>query len=97
VVVGRLAVENQTSHFDLMMYVGDRKREMVVSLQYNTDLFDHSTISRMLRHFEFILRAFAADPGRRLLDVSQALEDEGGASPESISPANMLKQEQFIF
>jgi len=95
--VERVKGENRTSHFDLMMYVADLKAEMVVSLQYNTDLFERSTISRMLRHFEFILRTFASDPQRRLLDVSQVLEDEEGVFTESINSTSALEQERFIF
>src|SRR6185295_16127229 len=44
-------------------------------LEYSRDLFDHSTIARLARHFRRLLEEVAAAPGRRLSELP--LLDEG--------------------
>jgi Condensation domain len=38
--------------------------------QYNPDLFNSQTISRMLRHLKSVMKAIAADPGRPISNLS---------------------------
>src|SRR5947199_4739406 len=45
-------------------------------MDYNTDLFDASTIGRMLGHFQRVLEGVAADPDRRLADLPLLTEAE---------------------
>ncbi|MBL9126512.1 MAG: tRNA (adenine(22)-N(1))-methyltransferase TrmK, partial [Verrucomicrobiales bacterium] len=47
--------------FDLGFNVVEVGRELVVECDYNTDLFDASTIDRWLEHYEAILSGMAAD------------------------------------
>ncbi len=46
-----------------MAPVGD---ELRASLQYNTDLFDHVTIARMLEHFQVLLEGITTNPDGRV-------------------------------
>lgn len=52
--------------FDLMMEMGQRDGKFSGLLQYNTDLFDATTIERMAGHFATLLGGVVADPGRRV-------------------------------
>jgi amino acid adenylation domain-containing protein/FkbM family methyltransferase len=57
-----MAVDIQAAKFDmtLMIHAGDES--FSGSWEYNTDLFDHVTISRMISHFQNLLDSIVADP-----------------------------------
>jgi hypothetical protein len=59
-------VESATAKFDLSLAVAETQEGFSCSLQYSTDLFDPSTITRMLRHFETLLAGIVAAPQQRL-------------------------------
>ncbi|HEX8148768.1 MAG TPA: MupA/Atu3671 family FMN-dependent luciferase-like monooxygenase [Pyrinomonadaceae bacterium] len=66
-----LAVEVQPNpkpmaRFDLHLNVLELRDEILLRWTYNTDLFDAQTVRRWAEHFETMLRAVVADPGRRL-------------------------------
>ncbi len=50
------------SPFDITMQVGEHDDQLEVALQYNTDLFDATTIEAMAQHFALLLAGIAADP-----------------------------------
>jgi amino acid adenylation domain-containing protein/FkbM family methyltransferase len=70
-----LAVESGSSKFDLslFMFESDGLRGRV---EYNTDLFSHDTIARMIGHFEQLLASIAADPDRRIIDLAMLPAEE---------------------
>ncbi|MFL6126552.1 non-ribosomal peptide synthetase, partial [Actinophytocola sp.] len=55
-----------TTRFDLECYVGERGDELVGRLVYSTDLFDESTVRRLVRHYLRVVTAVAEDPGWRI-------------------------------
>jgi len=54
----------------------DTEQGLVGSLEYNTDLFDAGTISRMLKHFQTLLEGIVANPEQRLSDLSLLTQQE---------------------
>jgi len=62
-------VEQRVAMFDLLLGMVDAGRSISASMQYNTDLFDRSTIERMVDHFHALLAALSADPKRRLSEL----------------------------
>jgi amino acid adenylation domain-containing protein len=48
--------------FDLLLQMAESNDDLVALIEYNTDLFDHATITRMLGHFENLLAGVAANP-----------------------------------
>src|SRR5262249_46219655 len=44
--------------------------------EYNTDLFDHTVITRMLGHFQTLLAGIVANPDQRLADLPLLTEGE---------------------
>lgn len=64
-----LDVVSHTSKFDLTLSMLDTKRGLTGRLEYSTDLFDATTMARMLRHFHTLLEGIAANHERRLSDL----------------------------
>jgi amino acid adenylation domain-containing protein len=61
--------EVTTSQTDLLLDLYDGAAGMIGALHYNTDLFDRSTITRMVEHFQTLLAGVAADAGQRLSEL----------------------------
>ncbi|MCS6297130.1 MAG: amino acid adenylation domain-containing protein [Nitrospira sp.] len=50
-----LEIENTTAKFDLSMTVQEADGGLILGLEYNSDLFDATTITRLLERYELIL------------------------------------------
>ncbi len=75
-VVDPLDVEYGTARFDLALDLREQPQGLIGSLEYNTDLFDAATITRMLGHFQTLLECVTADPDQRLSTLSILTETE---------------------
>ncbi|HEY0174085.1 MAG TPA: amino acid adenylation domain-containing protein [Pyrinomonadaceae bacterium] len=64
-----VALEHRVAQFDLSLAAAVAGDELLVSWEYNTDLFDAATVGRMAGHFETLLRGIVEDPGRRLSEL----------------------------
>lgn len=71
-----LDVEGGTSKFDLLMLIDETEQGINFGIEYNTDLFDHSTITRMARHFENLLSGIVVGPERRLSQLPLLDEEQ---------------------
>lgn len=56
-----MAMRNDSSQFDLTLNMEDRGHELVGALEYNTDIFEDATITRMLRNFESLFEGIVND------------------------------------
>ena len=56
----------ETSKMDLMLFAIERADHLETTFEYNTDLFDESTISRLQEHFRIMLEAVVKNPGQRI-------------------------------
>jgi amino acid adenylation domain-containing protein len=65
-----------TAKFDLNFLVMETEQSLAVALEYSTDLFHPSTIERMLAHFESLLKCIAAQPERRISEMSPLSQAE---------------------
>ncbi|HYX25648.1 MAG TPA: amino acid adenylation domain-containing protein [Thermoanaerobaculia bacterium] len=63
------AAEVGVAKFDLTLSMAESPAGLGGSLEYNTDLFDRSTIDRLLGHFRALLGAVVAAPGRSLAEL----------------------------
>jgi non-ribosomal peptide synthetase component F len=61
-------VDTGTSKFDLSVLV-EVKEELEIAFEYNTDLFDPTTMRRMLREYANILRRVVRHPDTRTRDL----------------------------
>jgi len=62
--------EQRGAALDLVLSVFEGADESLrLTFQYNTELFDSSTIERMAEHLKLVLAAVAADPDQRIADL----------------------------
>ena len=54
--------EAQVTRFDLECHIWEQEDGLEIAFIYNTDLFDESTIQRMLGHYQIILSSLAINP-----------------------------------
>ena len=59
-----------TAKFDLTVDMAEVDEGLSCAFEYSTDLFEASTITRMLDHFRALLEAAAADPAQRHLGLA---------------------------
>lgn len=70
-------VDNGTSKFDLLLLLGEEgPGTLAGSLQYNTDLFEAATISRLVDHYRMLLSGIVADPGQPIAALPFLTADE---------------------
>ena len=64
-----LEVDSGTAKFDLTLDLEQEANGLRGSVEYNTDLFDPSTIARMQGHFQALLEGIVANPAQRLAEL----------------------------
>jgi len=74
--VERLPPSEPDSKFDLTLYAREQNEGIYLRLVYNADLFDATTITRMLGHFQTLLQSIAAHPEQRLSRLPLLTESE---------------------
>jgi amino acid adenylation domain-containing protein/non-ribosomal peptide synthase protein (TIGR01720 family) len=67
--VRSVAIDCRTAKFELSLFLQDTEWEMLATVEYNTDIFDHPTITRMLGHFQTLLEGVIANPEQHLADL----------------------------
>jgi amino acid adenylation domain-containing protein len=58
-----------TKYIDLVLHIIDSDEGLITSLEYSADLFEATTIDRMLGHFQTILHAVITDPDERISEL----------------------------
>ena len=69
-------VETHASKFDLTLFVVESESGLKATVEYRTDLFDASTMHRMLCHYEAILAQLVENPEQRLSELNYLTNDE---------------------
>jgi amino acid adenylation domain-containing protein len=59
---------NGSSKFDLTLFMEDSESGLVATCEYNTDLFNADTITRMLEHFQTLLSSIVRNPQQCISD-----------------------------
>jgi aspartate racemase len=62
-------VNTRTSKFDLSLILEDREEGLLGRFEYDTDLFDDSTIARMVGHWQTLLKSIIQDTTRHISDL----------------------------
>ena len=68
-------IDPGTATLDLFLAMIETEQGMKAVSQYNTDLFNASSIAQMLDHFETVLRTVAAQPEVRLTEIEAILNE----------------------
>jgi amino acid adenylation domain-containing protein len=61
-----LETDNGAAKFDLTLTMADSPSAIEATVEYNSDLFDAPTISRMVDHFKVLLKGILADPDKNI-------------------------------
>ncbi len=69
-------VGQRGADFDLNLMGMEAQGELQLCWQYNTDLFEATTITRMARHFVTLLEGIIANPQEQISQLSLLTEDE---------------------
>jgi amino acid adenylation domain-containing protein len=69
-------IELGTARFDLSLGMTSEKKRLSGCVEYNTDLFDPSTITRFLGHFQVLLEAVVLDPDQPISTLPLLTEAE---------------------
>ena len=64
------------SNFDIQMWVRESDDELEIVTDYSTDLFEESTISRMMEHFRILLKNACMVPSVRISEIEIISDNE---------------------
>lgn len=102
VEVTREPLERPTTMFDLLLYVDDQPTELRPLFQYNSDIFDRTTVERMAGHYRRLLTALTSDPARPLdrIDLLSAAEHEQvedwNRTGDGLGPVDLPRTHELI-
>lgn len=71
-----VAVTTETTKFDMTLSLEKNNTEFIGTLQYNTNLFNTETITRIIGHFQTLLASIAAHPDQYLVELPILTEAE---------------------
>ena len=71
-----IPITERGAPFDISLLAGEIGSELVLTFEYNTDLFDSLTIERFVAHYWAILEAGVVDPGCRVGELPLLSEGE---------------------
>ncbi|HET8846339.1 MAG TPA: amino acid adenylation domain-containing protein, partial [Ktedonobacteraceae bacterium] len=64
-----LEIDTGAARLDLMIFLGDSEQKLIGIIEYNTDLFDESTIARLVEHYRHLLEGVIANPDQRIASL----------------------------
>jgi len=64
-----LFAQSKTSKFDLTLFLTDAPDDILLEMEYNTDLFDDARIDRLAAHLRTLLDAVVRHPEQRLAEL----------------------------
>jgi amino acid adenylation domain-containing protein len=68
--------DNQTSKYDLTLRMYEMDPGLSASVEYNSDLFERSTMTRLLDHFQTLLESISANPDLQISKLNWLPETE---------------------
>ncbi|WP_425526045.1 amino acid adenylation domain-containing protein [Halotia branconii] len=72
----QLEIENPTAKFDLTLLMTETEQGLTASLEYNSDLFEPATITRMAGHFQTLLAGIVSNPEERIWQLPLLTQPE---------------------
>ncbi len=95
-------VNTNTARFDLTLLIYFLEQGPVITVEYNTDLFDEATIERLVGHYQTLLEAIMVNPDSTLAQLPILAEaerrqmlvdwnDTQAARPQGVTVPELLK------
>ncbi len=75
-VISPVDMERETAKFDLTMFMVETDRGLTGSIEYNTNLFNDTTITRMIEHFRILVENIVKSPDHRITELPILTEKE---------------------
>src|SRR5207247_566587 len=69
-------LEADATQYDVMMHVWETPDGLAGFCHFSTDLFNATTIARMLGHFQVLLAGLVAEPEERVFDLPLLTSEE---------------------
>jgi amino acid adenylation domain-containing protein len=94
-----LEIDTGTAKLDITLYMWSEGDNLKGMLEYNTDLFDTSTIARFIKQFQLLLEDIVADTQRQILTLPPLVEKPQlfkDTNP-SIYESSNLAENQLLF
>ncbi|HEX3094147.1 MAG TPA: condensation domain-containing protein, partial [Candidatus Angelobacter sp.] len=85
-----IRLEQRVAQFDLSLVAAETKDELVATFEYNTALFDPTTVSRMAEHFTTLLHGLAGNPERPISSLPLAAEPTGNGPKRAKGPTHLI-------
>ena len=67
--LSEVEIQTDTAKFNLTLELEERAEEIISHFEYNTDLFEASTIDRMIEHFQTLLEGIVANPKQAIFEL----------------------------
>ncbi|MBH8554249.1 amino acid adenylation domain-containing protein [Nostocaceae cyanobacterium CENA357] len=74
--VNYLNADNKTAKFDLLLSMEEGESGLTGSLEYNTNLFEAATITRMVEHFLTLLAGIVANPQQHISNLPLLTQEQ---------------------
>lgn len=74
--ISSMESERPLAKYDLSLTMEDTSEGLVGAMEYNTNLFDHTTIAQMVGHFQVLLTGIVDNPKQKLWQLSLMGKDE---------------------
>ncbi|HEY9767122.1 MAG TPA: amino acid adenylation domain-containing protein [Coleofasciculaceae cyanobacterium] len=68
-ILSEYKVDSQIAQFDLSVSIEKKDKTLIATFEYNTDLFDDATITRMVSHYQNLLEGIVFNPQLRLSEL----------------------------
>ena len=68
--VRTLQFDSGTAQLDIFLSMSESQQGLTGFLEYNTDIFDSTTITRFITHFQALLKNIVANPEQRICELS---------------------------
>jgi len=82
-------IHNGTANFDLSLFMEEKGDTLTGLLDYKTDLFNATTITQMLEHFQALLESLVANPDQALSSLPRLREIEDHPATITQSPSEL--------
>lgn len=83
----------KTADFDLSCFWQEKRDQLTAALEYRTDLFDHQTITEILKNYQALLEGIVADSDQSLLSLPliAPVKARPTVHPANPQPASAVK------
>ncbi|QIR37151.1 amino acid adenylation domain-containing protein [Tolypothrix sp. PCC 7910] len=72
----QLEIENPTAKFDITLLMTETEQGLTASLEYNSDLFEPATITRMAGHLQTLLERIVSNPEEKIWQLPLLTQPE---------------------